>query len=100
MSNTNIASRRAYEKRTMQHFDRLPKSVRAAVAGARFDWTVSPFLRAFEHGTMTADELVAHIKQIDLIESAKTRFRAWGGEYPILPGELARVHVTKKARRR
>ena len=58
MSNTNVASKLAYEKRTMAYYDRLPRSVRHAVANARFDWTLSAWLRSFERGDMTAPELV------------------------------------------
>lgn len=98
MGNTNFASKMAFEKRTMAYFDRLPRSVRLAVANARFDWTVSQWLRAFDRGQMTAAELVAHIEKADKIETFKTRFRAWGGEYPIFKGEISHIKVEKKAR--
>lgn len=100
MANTNIASKMAFEKRTLAYFDRLPRSVRAAVANARFNWCLNGWLRAFERGQMNAAELVAHIEKADKIETCKTRFRAWGGEYPIFKGEISHIKVEKKARAR
>jgi hypothetical protein len=100
MTNTNIASRRTYEKRTMAHYDRLPKSVRAAVANARFDWALNGWLRAFERGQISAPALVAHVQTADKIETAKTRFRAWGGEYPIFEGEITHIEITTKRKNR
>jgi len=100
MSNTNVASRRAYEKRTMAYYDRLPRSVRQAVANARFDWTVSQWLRAFERGQMSAPELVKHIEKADKIETCKTRFRAWGGEYPIFAGEITHIPLDRSKKRK
>lgn len=98
--NTNVSTRTTYEKRTMAHFDRFPASVRAAIANARFDWALAAWLKSFERGEIKARDLVAHIERADKIETCRTRFRAWGGEYPILPGEIAHVPLTKKARRR
>jgi uncharacterized protein DUF6525 len=99
MSNTNIATRKSYEKRTMVYYDRLPRSVRAAVASARFDWVLSPWLRAFESGQISASDLVAHIEKADKIETCRTRFRAWGGEYPIFEGEISHIPLERKKRK-
>jgi|GEM_PF-2088595 len=99
MSNSNAASRVTYEKRTMAYYDRLPKSVRYAVANARFDWTLSKLLRAFERGQASAADLVGAVERMDKIESAKTRFRAWGGDYPIFDGEISHIPLTRKPRR-
>ncbi|WP_342711537.1 DUF6525 family protein [Bradyrhizobium sp. B124] len=100
MSNTNAASRVAYEKRTMAYFDRLPRSVRHAVANARFDWTLNKLLRAYERGHASAPELVAAVERMDKEETAKTRFRAWGGEYPIFAGELTHIPLARKPKRK
>lgn len=100
MSNTNIASRRTYEKRTMMHYDRLPRSVREAVANARFDWALNGWLSAFKRGDVSAPALVAAIQLADKVETAKTRFRAWGGEYPIFDGELTQVPFFRKPKKK
>jgi hypothetical protein len=47
---SNSVTGGAVEKRTMDYFDRLPRSVRAAVANARFDWALMTWLRPFEVG--------------------------------------------------
>lgn len=97
--NNNVASRVVREN-TMRHFDKLPSSVRAAVANARFNWALAGWLKAFNRGELSARDLVAHVQRADKIETAITRFKAWGGDYPILPGEIAHIPLTKKARRR
>ncbi|MCA6114286.1 hypothetical protein J6524_04995 [Bradyrhizobium sp. WSM 1738] len=99
MSNTNIASKRAYERRTFDYFDRMPKEVREAVANARFDWALAPFDRALRQGA-PGGVVVAAIKHSDLVETAKTRFRAWGGDYPIFEGEIAHIKFTRKRKNR
>ena len=91
------ASERYYEKRTMDYFDRLPRSVRAAVANARFDWTLHNWLTQFERGQLKAPELVKRVNEVDRTEAAKTRARTWGADYPILKGELA--HAPRQPRK-
>ncbi|SEN67650.1 hypothetical protein SAMN05443254_11051 [Bradyrhizobium sp. OK095] len=81
---------------SMKHFDQFPAPVRAAIANARFDWAVAAWLKAFKSGHVRTGDLVAHIENNDKIETAKTRFKAWGGDYPILPGEIAHIPLTKK----
>lgn len=97
--NTNAASRVVREN-SMKHFDQFPAPVRAAIANARFDWAVAAWLKAFKRGEVRTGDLVAHVERADKIETAKTRFKAWGGDYPILPGEIAHIPLTKKVRRR
>lgn len=96
----NGAASRTVRENTMKHFDRLPPSVRAAVANARFNWAIAGWLKAFNRGEMKARDLVAHVERVDKIETAVTRFKAWGGDYPILPGEIAHIPLTKKKARR
>lgn len=90
-----------YEARTMDYFDRLPRSARAAVADARFNWALAPWLKMFERGQIKAAELVKRIHEVDQLESAKVRRRVWGPDYPILNGELPSApRIKKKGRRR
>ena len=98
-SNTVIASRKVQEN-SMRHFDQFPPAVRAAIANARFDWAIAAWLKAFKRGEVRTGDLVAHIERSDKIETAKTRFLAWGGDYPIFPGEIAHIPLTKKKGRR
>lgn len=99
MANSNIASKMTHERRTLAYYDRLPRSVRHAVANARFDWALNGWLKMFERGQMSAAELVKHIEKVDKIETCKTRFRAWGGEYPIFAGEITHIKIEKKRRK-
>lgn len=94
------ASDRTYEKRTMDYFDRLPRSVRAAVADARFNWAIHSWLMQFERGQIKTAELVKRVNEVDRTEAAKTRARTWGADYPILKGELPHApRQPRKARR-
>jgi putative intracellular protease/amidase len=97
-SNTGPASRTVREN-SMKHFDQFPPPVRAAIANARFDWAIAAWLKAFKRGEVRTGDLVTHIQRSDKVETAKTRFKAWGGDYPILPGEITHIPLTKKARR-
>lgn len=46
-------------------FDRLPRSVRAALANADFSWAAAPIRTSFERGRMTAAEIVKAIRKWD-----------------------------------
>ena len=89
----------AVEKRTMDYFDRLPRSARAAVAAARFDWALMPWLRPFEAGQMSAKDLVKRIEHRDRETAAKERLRIWGPDYPVLRGELPTITPRIKKRK-
>jgi hypothetical protein len=90
----------AVEKRTLDYFDRLPRSARAAVANARFDWALMPWLRMFEAGQIKAKDLVKRIEHRDRETAAKERLRIWGPEYPVLRGELPTIHPKPKRKNR
>jgi Family of unknown function (DUF6525) len=81
MGNSNIkgagASYASTEKQ-MDAFDRLPASVRAALAGAAFNWASFPIRRRFEAGDCTAKELVKRIAKWDREQITKDRTRVWG----------------------
>lgn len=81
MGNSNGSSR---ETRTLHYYDQLPRSARAALANARFDWATRNMLKRFEGGRMNARELVKHIEKIDAELAAKDRVRVWGKDYPKL----------------
>ena len=76
------------ERRTLQYHDRLPRSVRAAVANARFDWALRNWLKMFETNRISAAALVKRIQNADREHSAKDRLKVWGPDYPVLKGEL------------
>jgi hypothetical protein len=90
----------AVEKRTMDYFDRLPRSARAAVANARFDWALMTWLRPFEAGQIRAKDLVERIQHVDREAAAKERLRIWGPDYPVLRGELPTIHPKPKKKRK
>lgn len=94
------ASNRGFESRTMDYFDRLPRSAREAIAGARFDWRLHGWMIRFERGELKARDLVKRVHDVDRTEAAKTRGRTWGPDYPILKGELPHApRQPRKARR-
>lgn len=49
----------------MAGFDALPRPVRSALAGARFDWCCTIWLRRFETGRITAEQLATWIERRD-----------------------------------
>ena len=73
---------RANRQKQMEAFDRLPPSVRAALANAAFDWAPYPIRRWFEAGRFTAKELVKRIGKWDHDQIAKDRTRVWGISEP------------------
>lgn len=85
------------ETRTLHYYDQLPRSARAALADARFDWATRSFLKRFEAGQMSAKELVKHIEKIDAELAAKERARVWGDGYPMFKGD---VKPPRKPRKR
>jgi hypothetical protein len=94
------ASNRGFESRTMDYFDRLPRSVREAVANARFDWRLHGWLARFERGEIKARDLVKRVHDVDHTEAAKTRRRTWGTDYPVLKGELPTPRAEGRRSRR
>lgn len=88
------------ETQTMDYFDRLPRTVRAAVANARFDWSLRFWLRRFEAGGISAKDLAAWFERNDAERAAKERAEIWGTDYPRLKGELPAPRQKKQQRRR
>lgn len=76
------------ERRTLDYYDRLPRSVRAVVAAARFDWALRAWLLQFERGRKSAKDLVKEVRRIDAEHAARERIKVWGKDYPALRGEL------------
>lgn len=56
MSNSVTGS--SQEKRTLHWYDQLPRSARAALQDARFDWATRSFLKRFENGMSAKDSAV------------------------------------------
>ena len=76
MSNSALSGGRvsyASTERQMKAFDRLPRSVRAALANAAFAWAPYPIWRWFEAGRYTAKELVKQIDRWDRKQIARDR---------------------------
>src|SRR4051812_9875580 len=97
---TNSVTGSSIETRTLEYFDRLPRSVRAVVSSARFDWSLKAWLNRFERGEVSAKELAATIASVDATQAAKERLRIWGPDYPILKGELPAPRPKPQQRRR
>jgi hypothetical protein len=81
MGNSSGSSR---ERRTLHYYDQLPRSVRAVLQNAKFDWATRNFLKRFEAGQIKAAELVKYIDSIDRAEARKQRVKVWGKDYPSL----------------
>jgi hypothetical protein len=81
MGNSSGNSR---ERRTLHYYDQLPRSVRAALQNARFDWATRNFLKRFELGQIKAADLVKYIESIDRAEARQQRVKVWGKDYPSL----------------
>ena len=73
-------------EKQMEAFDRLPASVRTALAGAAFNWAPFPIRRRFEADHLKAKDLVKQIGIWDRDQIAKDRARVWG-----LPAETNRT---------
>jgi hypothetical protein len=85
MSNSGIRGGRASYASTekqMEAFDRLPRSVRAALSNATFNWAAYPIRGWFEAGRYTAKDLVKKISAWDQRQIAKDQKRVWGIEAP------------------
>lgn len=81
---SNSVTGTSHEARTMEYYDRLPKSARQALQDARFDWATRSLLRSFEAGRFKdGKRLAKHIEEIDLAAAVKERKRIWGPHYPI-----------------
>jgi hypothetical protein len=68
----------ASTEKEMAAFDRLPRSVRAALADAAFNWAAYPIRRWFEAGCYSAKALVKQIDAWDRKQIARDRTRVWG----------------------
>ena len=95
MGNSSGSSR---ERRTLYYYDRMPKSVRHAIANARFDWATGYYLKLFESGKLSAADIVKRIEFDDKSLSARDRLKVWGPDYPRLPGEFGTPRVIRKRR--
>jgi hypothetical protein len=88
MGNSNLkgtgVSTASVEKQ-MEAFDRLPASVRTALADAAFNWASFPLRRRFEAGHLKAKDLVKQIAIWDRDQIVKDRSRVWE-----LPAETSR----------
>jgi hypothetical protein len=51
------------ETRTLKYYEQLPRSARAALANARFNWATRSLLSKFERGALNAKQLVAYIQK-------------------------------------
>jgi hypothetical protein len=81
MSNAGFTGGRgsyATTEKQMEAFDRLPRSVRAALAGSVFNWAAFPIHRWFEAGRYSAKGLVKQIDAWDRKQIARDRARVWG----------------------
>lgn len=83
MRTNSTGSYIASPKRQMDAFDKLPSSARRALAEARMDFAVQPFLTVMRtHASMTAAKLTEWIRDSDEAEVRKSRKRVWGKDYP------------------
>jgi hypothetical protein len=84
----NSVTGSSHEMRTLDYFDRLPKSVRAVVANAALDYALRGWLQMFERGQISAKDLAKRVRLHDRNTVAKQRLKIWGADYPRLKGEL------------
>lgn len=70
------------ETRTMQYYDRLPRSVREALQNCIHDFAVGSWLKQFERGQIKAKDLVKKINEWDRKYALKHCDRVWGDGYP------------------
>lgn len=68
----------ASREKQMAAYDRLPPSIRVALANAAFDWAPYPIRKWFESGRRTAKQLVGDVAKWDREQIAKDRKRVWG----------------------
>jgi hypothetical protein len=74
--NTNFkSSGKSYasKEKQMAAYGQLPRSIRATLANAAFDWAAYPIHHRFERGQRTAKEYVAMIKKWDRNQIAKDK---------------------------
>ncbi len=76
------------ETKGLHYYEQLPRSVRVALASAKFSWSTRSFLKRFESGQMKAKDLVKYIQKIDDEMAAKERVKVWGPDYPKLKGTI------------
>lgn len=86
------------ERRTLDYFEKLPRSARIAVANARFNWALKGWLQLFNDGKLKAADLVKRVEDADKTMTAKERLKVWGPDYPILKGELPNPRPAAKRR--
>jgi hypothetical protein len=80
MSNSKIKSGSysyASKDKQMEAFDRLPRSIRVALANAAFAWAPYPLWRRYENMGRAASYWVAQIAKWDADQIAKDRKRVW-----------------------
>jgi hypothetical protein len=93
MSNAGFTGERASYASTekqMAAFDRLPCSVRAALADAAFNWAAYTLHRQFEAGGYSVKDLIKQIDAWDRKQIARDRTRVWGVEPARLPKARSR----------
>lgn len=76
------------ETKTLHYYEQLPRSARAALASAKFNWATRNMLKRFEGGRMSAKDLVKYIQRIDDDLAEKERQKVWGPDYPKLKGTI------------
>lgn len=76
------------ETRTLHYYEQLPRSARAALANAKFNWATRGMLKKFEGGRMNVKELVKYIQKIDDELAEKERRKVWGADYPKIKGTI------------
>jgi hypothetical protein len=67
----------ASKDKQMEAFDRLPRSIRVALANAAFAWAPYPLWRRYENSGKPASYWVAQIAKWDTDQIAKDRTRVW-----------------------
>lgn len=76
------------ETKTLHYYEKLPRSARAALANAKFNWATRNMLKRFECGQMKAKDLVKYIQKIDDELAAKEAKKVWGADYPKIKGTI------------
>jgi hypothetical protein len=81
--NTNFRSGSvsyASKDKQMAAYDKLPPTIRQALANAAFNWASYPLHQRFQRGSRTAKEWAKLIAKWDADQIAKDRTRVWGIE--------------------
>lgn len=78
----NSVTGNSRERHTLDYYDRLPRSVRAAIQSANLDWACRGWLLQFERGQINAKDLVKRIELADANATERDRVKLWGKDYP------------------